>query len=291
LRPLRDQLLFWGKTRGVAVYQYVKDAVLVGPWEHRMRAEMHVYAGRWDLAEADLERALELAPADALVAGAVAGAYARRARWDRAAAAWEKERAVHPESPAAWVSSADACLARGDRGNYRRLCAEMFRRFGATTDPWATAEIALRCLLLPDAVEDPQAAEQLADRAVTPPEGNPDNYRAALAKALAEYRAGHFEAAGDWLKRSEKHLTELPQIEGEGILLYLCRALVEQRRGHADAARKALAEGIRIIDQRWPQGEHTPDMGTGSVWIHARVLRSEAEALGKNAGPQDKPHD
>jgi WD40 repeat protein/serine/threonine protein kinase/tetratricopeptide (TPR) repeat protein len=272
-------------------YQHVKDAVLVGPWEHAKRAEMHARAGRWDLAEADLERALELAPADAVVAGVVADAYARRARWDRAAAVWEKERAAHPESPQAWVNSADACLARGDWGSYRRLCAEMVRRFGAAPDPGATAEIALRCLLLPDAVEDRQAAEQLADRAVTPPEGNPDNHRAALAKALAEYRAGHFEAAGDWLTRSEKHLTDRAQVGGEGVLLSLCRALVEQRRGHADAARAALAEGIRILDRRWPQGERTPDMGPWIVWVHARALRSEAETVLKNAGAPDKPRD
>ncbi len=272
-------------------YQHVKDAVLVSPWEHIKRAEMHARAGRGDLAEADLERALELAPADAVVVEVVATTYSRHGRWDRAAAAWEKDRAARPERLPAWIHCADACLARGDREGYRRLCEEMVRRFGATTDPWAMAEIALRCLLLPDAVTDCRGAGQLADRAVTPPEGNPDHYRAALARALAEYRAGHFEAAGDWLTRSEKHLTDWAQVGGEGVLLSLCRALVEQRRGHRDAARAALAEGIRILDQRWPQGEHTPGMRSWEVWVHARALRVEAEAMRKTNGPADKPQD
>jgi WD40 repeat protein/tetratricopeptide (TPR) repeat protein len=273
-------------------YQHVKDAVLVSPWECTKRAEMHVRAGRWDLAEADLERALELAPADAVVAGAVAGAYARRARWDRAAAAWEKERAAHPESPWAWINSVDAGLARGDRRDYRRLCGEMVRRFGATTDPGAMAEIALRCLLLPDAVEDRRAAEQLAERAVQPREGNFDDIRrSALAKALAEYRAGHFQAAGDWLTRSEKHVTQQAHAAGERALLFLCRALVEQSQGHADAAREALAQARGVIDKRWPQGERSLDMASWVVWVHAQALRSEAEALLKNAGSPDKPRE
>jgi WD40 repeat protein/serine/threonine protein kinase len=273
-------------------YRYACEAALASPWEFLQRAEMHWLLARREVAEADLDRALERAQDDFLAIHSVGYHAGRHASWDRAAAAYAQARTARPDVPHSWFDSADADLARGDRDGYRRLCREMLRRFAHVTDPQEAVRIAWRCLLLPDTLNeerDREAAGQLVGRAVTPPDGNPDNARFALAKALAEYRAGRPDAAAEWLARGEKHLDGWMKGEGEAALLLFCRALVEQRLGRNDAARKTLKSADELLDKRWPQGDNTPDMGAWWVWAHARALRGEAEALLKAGGAPRAP--
>jgi WD40 repeat protein/tetratricopeptide (TPR) repeat protein len=265
-------------------YRHVCEAALASPWEFLERAVMHERVGRPDAARADRDRALGIAPDDFMAAYDVGLCEARNGCWDRAAAAFAKALAARPARFAIWIHGADVDLARGDRGGYRRTCREMLRQFAQTTYYYEAAPIAWRCLLLPDSSneggEERELAGPLADRAVTPPEGKPDDFFSALTKALAEYRAGHFQAADEWLSRAEKHVDDGVRGDGKDALLHLCRALVQQRLGQAAAARVALERADRIVKERWPQGDRTANMGGGWwVWVHAQALRREAEAL------------
>ena len=92
--------------------------------------------------------------------------------------------------------------------------------------------------------------------------------------------------------RREDHLPDWPHDSGEpALLFFLPRPGGTDRLGHADAARMALAEGIRVLDRHWPQGAQMPDMGLWTHWVHSQVLRSEAEALLKTAAAPNKPPD
>jgi WD40 repeat protein/serine/threonine protein kinase/tetratricopeptide (TPR) repeat protein len=274
-------------------YRYACAAALASPREFLKRAEMHERAGSPDAAQHDLDRALVLGEEDFLVLDSVADIEAKHGHWDRAAVAFAKALALRPDRVHGWFNRADADLARGDHDGYRRHCREMLRRFAQLTDPNEAAGVAWRCLLLPDppneGADDREIAGKLAERAVTPPEGNPDYRRFAVARALAEFRAGHLQAADEWLTRGEKHLDHWMKSTGEEALLFFCRALVQQSLGRLDAAREALDRADQIAKKHWPQGDHTADMGAWWVWVHAQALRGEVEAMRKTASAPKSP--
>jgi tetratricopeptide (TPR) repeat protein len=264
-------------------YRYACEAALVSPGEFLKRAQMHARVGRLEAAWADLDRVLERGQGDFWVLNGAGTLEARHARWDKAAAAYAQALAARPDRAYCWFDCADSALARGDHDGFRRHCHGMLRLLARTTNLDEAANVAWRCLLLPappnEGEEDRELARRLAEQVVTPPAGNP-NYRPfALVKALAEHRAGHFQAADEWLTRGEKHHDPRSEETGEEALLLLCRALVQQRLGRLDDARKALDQAKRIMLKQWPQGDSTPDMKAWWFWAHAHALRGEAEAL------------
>jgi tetratricopeptide (TPR) repeat protein len=262
-------------------YRYACAAALTSPQEFLQRAAMHERAGRLDAARADLDRTVELAQGDFLVLGDVGHFEARHGRWDRAAPAFAKCLAANPDRALSWLSCADVALIHGDGDGHRRHCREALRRFALETNPWVAASLAWGWLLRPDfsaeGRADGEIALQLADRAVAPPEGEPNNRFFALTKALAEYRAGRLQAADEWLTRAEKHRDE----GGDGVLTSLCRALVDQGRGWPDAARQALDRADQIGKKHWPQGKNAAYTEDWQAWAWAQRLRAEAEALCK----------
>jgi WD40 repeat protein len=264
-------------------YRWACAATLASPWEFVLRAHMHERAGNPEGAQADIDRVLALEREDFLVLNEAADIDARHGRWDRAAVGFARAVAVGPNRPSFWFHAADVDLARGNRDSYRRYCREMLRRFPEGVDAGQAAAIAWHCLLLPDVLDaqgdDRVLAGRLADRAVTPPGGNPKYRPFAVAKAMAEHRAGHFQAAEEWLARVEKNRDHWTQHSGEESLLFFCRALVKQRLGQTDAAREALGQADQILKKFWPKGDFIPGRGEWSAWAQAQALRREAEGV------------
>jgi hypothetical protein len=94
---------------------------------------------------------------------------------------------------------------------------------------------------------------------------------------LAEYRAGHLDAARDWFTRS-RSVAETADSRGEGALPSFFLALAQQRLGREEAARESLAGAVRRMDQAWPQGERA-EIADWRGWVHCQAARREAEAL------------
>jgi tetratricopeptide (TPR) repeat protein len=257
-------------------YEYARRALLVGDWEYFARARMHVRAHRPVAARADCVRALEIAPENDPVAVFLGGCCRTAADWDEAVAASAGVRRKRPDALHGWLLGADVELARGDRAAYVRLCREMLHRFGQTTDARVAATVAWRCLMPEVANElgdDRRLAEQLAGRAVLGPNGHPEVPECALARALAEQSAGHFEAARAWLNRCVVSPPNplYPLVEFN-------RALVEQRLGRTDEARAALARGSAAQHQLWPPTGQTRDPGWWKWRVHAQALHRLVEA-------------
>jgi hypothetical protein len=107
-----------------------------------------------------------------------------------------------------------------------------------------------------------------------------------LAKGLAEYRAGHYAAAVDWLNRFS------PQAHGAhwDATAFAGLAMAKHRLGLAPGANSTrLAEGARaalihaqaILSQKMPDPKAGRPFGADNLhdWLHAQILVHEAEKL------------
>ena len=127
-----------------------------------------------------------------------------------------------------------------------------------SSDPLVTVGAAWRLTLVPGVADGERVRQLLLEKAPVP-EGtltSPQQWRLML-RGMAEYRAGRYEQAADSLWRGEKYG-----------LSYFFLAMARQRLGQADAARAALAEGVRAEDGLSPGDRALAD-----------IVRREAEAL------------
>src|SRR5262249_55297311 len=100
----------------------------------------------------------------------------------------------------AWIGYPEMCLFLGDEKEYRDACKEMLQQFGSRKEPAILQPLARACLLLPSSSLDGEVcaeATALAAQAM-PAKFDPASAQGQLAHflmGLAEYRAGHFDAA------------------------------------------------------------------------------------------------
>jgi WD40 repeat protein/serine/threonine protein kinase/tetratricopeptide (TPR) repeat protein len=249
------------------------------------RGKLYVWNGQWDKAEADFARASELAPDSAALHFECGELYAEHGKWDMATGHCARAHALDPRDDL--LSCTSACLhwQIGDREGHRRLSREMLDRFGQTGDPLIALRVARNCLLTPDLADEAKRVMQLADRTVSGTEAHSEYGLFLQTKGLAEYRAGRYEQAVDWLRKSQPHLGD--RICGKSVTTFFL-AMAYYQLGRADEARAALAQAHKWVEQ---------DLGTldtivvSGAW-HARficqIVSREAEALinGKADGPK-----
>jgi hypothetical protein len=128
-------------------------------------------------------------------------AHINSGQWEEAASIYALLVEVDPNYHWYWYHSASLRLQTGATKAYREICQEMLTRFGNTDNPATARCVAKACALTPDAVSDFGPILKLADRGSTSTEHYGEYRWFALSKALAEYRAGHYAAAVDWLNR------------------------------------------------------------------------------------------
>jgi WD40 repeat protein/serine/threonine protein kinase/Flp pilus assembly protein TadD len=253
--------------------------VLEAP-DYVARGKLYAWNGQWDKAEADFARAFELAPDSSELHFDCGEFYAEHGKWDKAAAHYA--RAIGRDPGDDRHSSVNACLhwQIGDREGYRRLCRTLLDRFGQTSDPTTTHRVARACLLTPDLADETQRVMQLADRIVSGTEGHWAYGLFLQTKGLAEYRAGHYEQAVNWLLKSQPLCTS---VCGKSVTTFFL-AMAYHRLGRADEARAALAQARRFVEQE----TSNLDIGVGEVRLICEMVRREAEALinGKAAEPK-----
>jgi eukaryotic-like serine/threonine-protein kinase len=178
-----------------------------------------------------------------------------------------------------WHWFARGCLLAylDDTEAYRAHCRAMLERFGDTKDQLVADRLGKTCLLLPSAGGDVERLNELIDRALSPGPESRNLRWFQMAKGMAEYRAGHFEAAIDWLTRSRQahdNLAALATIE-----TFL--AMANYRLGHESDARTQLGLATHRVETQLPKAgvDALPATGEMENWLIAHVALREAEAL------------
>jgi tetratricopeptide (TPR) repeat protein/predicted Ser/Thr protein kinase len=217
------------------------------------RGRCHLELGRREKAAADYARALELETREEDLEG-----IAYRLAWLR--------------------------VRRGDQAGYRRLCADLLKRFRHTRSPRSAYLLARICGLAPGGAADPSAPVELAKQSLLsfPREG-----WHLHALGLAHYRAGQFDEA---IRRLRESLERDPNWPAQAVN-WLVLAMAHHRLGRAEEARRWLDRAIAWIDAHaQPAGK---DAGAllpldPHDEMACRLLRREAEALltGGNRGSQ-----
>src|SRR5262249_46816364 len=160
--------------------------------------------------------------------------------------------------------------------------------------PEIARRVAKTCSLAPEAVNDFEPVLKLADRGAADREQHL-NYRwYVLTRGLAEYRAGHFAAAVEWMDRFS------PEVDGGhcDATAFAWWALAKHRlsKGRqeprtpvsgsdqpdvkstrlAEEARTAVAHAEAILSKNMPDpNAGRPFGGDFQDWLHARVLTNE----------------
>jgi serine/threonine protein kinase/WD40 repeat protein len=220
-----------------------------------------------------------------VVSPEVALAHINSGQWDEAAGDYAMMAEANPDEHSYWYQSAPLCLQTGNVEGYRRICREMLKRFGNTDQPHVAERMAKTCSLAPEAVSDFAQVLKLADRAVTGTQKHPYYRWFMLAKGLAEYRAGHYAAAVDWLNRFSPQTggghcdaTAFAVLGMAKHRLVLAPATDPTRL--AEKARAALGHAQAILAEKMPDpSEGRPFDYYFHDWLHARILVHEAEML------------
>jgi tetratricopeptide (TPR) repeat protein len=236
---------------------------------------------RWAEAVELLDLRIAIAPAarDLIARGNA------RAELGRLAAARDdfvRAAALAPDDPEPRYRLALARLAEGDDDGFRRACAALLWRFGATADPKVASPVAYTCVARPRVAADPAALVRLGEVAAPLFRGNGRVTGAAL------YRAGRYDEAARRLEESARQATPVAWD-------WLFLAMAHHRLGHAEVARGYLDRAARWITTadaaRGPAAS-----GPRTSWhswnerAEVRALYREAEAL-LGGGPRELPAD
>jgi hypothetical protein len=154
----------------------------------------------------------------------------------------------------------------------------LLERFGSVDNPQTAEQTAKACLLLGGALSpaDAPRAQTLAERVVTKTER--DGYFGffAMAKGLADYRAGKYADAVTWEERA------VPHVNGThwDAVKYAVLAMAHYQQGHAKEAGAAL-DSAKAILVKIPDPAKGQLFGAGDWhdWLHAQILCREADEL------------
>jgi hypothetical protein len=171
-----------------------------------------------------------------------------------------------------WFEYAAVQLLAGDRPGYRRTCSAMMARAQGTA-PLKSYLVTRACTLAPDSnVNREQLFLQYAKEVGTRSE----------VWALTESAAWYFRAGdtGPARRFAESGLVADGR-PGQAVLNWLWLALVYQKSGNPNEARRWLNRAASWLDQQGGRMPH-PLVVRGSNlhnWLEAHVLREEVRAL------------
>jgi WD40 repeat protein/tetratricopeptide (TPR) repeat protein/tRNA A-37 threonylcarbamoyl transferase component Bud32 len=236
----------------------LSGARLAGAREYVARGRLSAVAGDWPRAAADLTEAARQGKADAELLAECGRVCLDNGHGNEAAARFAEALALDPGRDYTWCLAADACLMQDRREEYARRCSALLRRAEEANDPDVTVTVAWRLLLVPGVADGEHVRQLLLHKAPAQEGDFPARFiwRARLL-GMAAYRAGRYEEAVAWLKKGYQ----------DAITDFFV-AMAQQRLGHADAARAALADGVRSQDELGPRSQFS-----------AGVVRREAETL------------
>ncbi len=174
-----------------------------------------------------------------------------------------------------WLNDACLHLLSGDEDGYRKLCALLTARYGATRNSDDAWWMGLILSQGPNAA-DPAQAVRWEEQSVA---AAPTMAWRLHGLALAHYRAGQVDAAERYYRASIKQdeaENDVEPADQAGL------ALVKQRRKHPDEARQCLDKAAAWIqqanaDRPKEEAESMPRTMQLSDWLEYLLLKREAE--------------
>jgi tetratricopeptide (TPR) repeat protein len=205
-----------------------------------------------------------------------AGARGHAGRREWTEATQEYAQALKEQEPADghfWFEYAALMQLTGDQAGYRKACARMVQVCGKS--PWLRPyHVARACTLAADCGQDPAKLQDLAKDELRQHRGE---FWSLTEQAALQYRAGNAKEAVPLLRQS---LKADPQ-PGRAVINWLWLALVEQRLGRPEEARRWLERAAGWLDglhDGWSAELEESDGMHLHNWLEAHVLRREAEA-------------
>jgi tetratricopeptide (TPR) repeat protein len=248
------------------------------PRLHVLRARALAALHWCEQAIAEYDTALRLNPHDAQVQAESHRCRGRccadRRQWREAAAEFGAAAQMRPDDTYLARFQAVAHFAAGDVDAYRHVCATMLDRFAHTQDHATAGNVLLVCVLRDDAVSDMGRLLPL-----TPV---PLGHWGDWARGAALYRAGRYEESIECFETAANKFR--PRA-----LDWCFLAMAHHRLGHADDARRCLAEARRWIDAA---NHDTGDdlSATRPAWgswhepvVYPLLLREAEELLGQES--------
>jgi serine/threonine-protein kinase len=228
--------------------------------------ERRAWQALWD-------RVKTLAARDPVALVERARAHVARVEWKRAAKCYAEGLELGAtDSGDLLFEHAAAQLLAGDRPGYRRTCGQMLARCPSPgMQPYLVARA---CTLAPDSTDDWEHLSWLAHDDLT---RNASKFSSLTERGALFVRAGRLREAAVPLEAS----LAADGRPGRAVLNWLWLALVAQKTGKPDEARRWLARATEWLDE---QGGRMP-LDTRAMglhrhnWLEAHVLRREVEAL------------
>jgi len=266
--------------------EMIAEAVRTNPNDvsvHQIDFYYAVTNGLWPRAAAAHDRAVKLRPNDAGLRLGFGGLYAERGRRSEALADYAAALQLrpHPDSMI-WYEHALLLIAFGHTDDYRKLCAAMVARYGATTDA-GLGNLAHTVALHPHGLDDPAVVVRLAEkRSALPGLQKPWSDHVL---AVAYYRSGRYAAA---LAAIPPHPTALEPHDG------FVRAMAHHKSGDAAAARAAWTKASAELERLRPPAIRSPAVYAPvgwhwRNWLLALVLHDEAQTVLRE--PAGKPRE
>ena len=166
-------------------------------------------------------------------------------------------------------------LYLGDRERYRRDSRLMFDRYadlGRSSNRDIAERMAKICLLDSVPAQEIGALEALCDAALSGAESIPPFPWYQMSKGLAEYRAGHIEAAFKWWAQCRGKINGR---EGNLTVEFLL-SMADFKLGRMAEANALCTLTLQEVAD-W--GHNERDAGVNVDWYILQIIRREAEAL------------
>jgi len=118
----------------------------------------------------------------------------------------------------------------------------------------------------------------MADQAFTLGQNSFWVYDLQFIKGLAQYRAGHFANAVDWVGKSIGQPTMVggPRLDAAA---YSVLAMAQHQLERSEEARAALTKGAEIVNRKLLKLESAALDENWNGWLIAHILLREAQAL------------
>jgi serine/threonine-protein kinase len=274
---LRAKLLKDGKAVSWSLSAWQTDPALAGVRDQAALAKLPKPERKeWQRLWADVAGLLAADPLEQ------ARAHAARREWDRAAGRYKRvlERDA-TDGGHFWFEYAAVLLLSGNRKGYESACAHMVERCGKSPGLRAY-HVARACTLAPDAVAVVSQPGRLAQTELKAAAGQ---FWSLTEQGALHYRAGRFRQA---VALFEQSLRADPK-PGRAVLNWLWLALAQQRLGRAEEARRWLGKATAWLDRHADGMPNRAEEELGlhlHNWLEAHVLRREAEAMIRPAGPR-----
>jgi serine/threonine protein kinase/tetratricopeptide (TPR) repeat protein len=207
------------------------------------------------------------------VYGTLADMHAAAGRMEVAAEMLGRRVNVNPAAHSSWYEAAGFYLFMGDVERYHGACREMLDRFEKTAQeqPLIAERTVKTCALAPDSVPDFARVDRLAERCLAGTETDVNRGYFVIAKGLADYRAGRYEAAVERLR-----------VTGAGssdAIPLACLAMAHHRLGRHDDARAALESARALLAKESPDARRTSvELMQGEI-----LIREAGQVLSGNS--------